>query len=256
MSIAYDSDNLDDIPTEAEIYAYYNDGEPGTATPFQLARHPGKGYSISRLRGVASYWKDVENGAATIQDFIDDFKAGLCHGIYIQWSRVASEFIPAAMTAGISGYDLWSAHWGATQLDPGAVWTQYQSPSSNPPTSGHFDLSYVYSAWVPKGEQMTNTSNTGVEAASGKEALAAPVVAAAATPSGNGYYLFGADGGVFCFGDAQPHNDGEGKSNLSGVTLAKPIVAAFVSRSGAGYTMVAADGGVFCFGDAAFHGSV
>lgn len=31
----------------------------------------------------------------------------------------------------------------------------------------------------------------------------APIVDAASTPSGNGYYLLGADGGVFCFGDAE-----------------------------------------------------
>lgn len=96
---------------------------------------------------------------------------------------------------------------------------------------------------------MTDVAPTGVT-------LAAPVVAAAPTPSGNGYYLFGADGGVFCFGDATPHNDSEGKFNLVGVALAKPIVSGFVTRSGNGYTLIGADGGVFCFGDAAFHGSV
>lgn len=35
------------------------------------------------------------------------------------------------------------------------------------------------------------------------KALQAPIVAASSTPSGNGYWLLGADGGVFCFGDAQ-----------------------------------------------------
>jgi len=34
------------------------------------------------------------------------------------------------------------------------------------------------------------------------QALAAPIVAQASTPSGHGYYLLGADGGVFTFGDA------------------------------------------------------
>lgn len=254
MSIAYDSDNLDDIPTEAEIYAYYNDGEPGTATPEQLARHPGKGYSITRVPGIKAYWMDVENGAATVSDFVNAFKAGEVYGIYISESKVQTELEPAAQSAGIVGqFDLWSAHWGATTLDPGAVWTQYQSPTSVPPTSGHFDLSYVWSGWIPKGE--THMTDVPTEAPTGVT-LAAPVVAACPTPSGNGYYLFGADGGVFCFGDATLHNDAEGKANLVGVTLAKPIAAAFVTRSGNGYTMVGADGGVFCFGDAVFHGSV
>ena len=36
----------------------------------------------------------------------------------------------------------------------------------------------------------------------GGEELHAPVVSAVATPSGEGYWLVAADGGVFCFGDA------------------------------------------------------
>jgi hypothetical protein len=34
------------------------------------------------------------------------------------------------------------------------------------------------------------------------KALSEPVVGAAATSTGQGLYLVGADGGVFCFGDA------------------------------------------------------
>ncbi len=37
----------------------------------------------------------------------------------------------------------------------------------------------------------------------GGKKLDAPVVAMAATGDGNGYYLAGADGGVFAFGDAE-----------------------------------------------------
>ena len=33
--------------------------------------------------------------------------------------------------------------------------------------------------------------------------LAAPIVGMAVTPAGNGYFLVGADGGVFTFGDAE-----------------------------------------------------
>jgi hypothetical protein len=35
-----------------------------------------------------------------------------------------------------------------------------------------------------------------------KNVLSAPIVSMDVTPSGNGYYLLGEDGGVFAFGDA------------------------------------------------------
>jgi hypothetical protein len=45
--------------------------------------------------------------------------------------------------------------------------------------------------------------------------LAAPIVDLAISPGGRGYWLLGLDGGVFCFGDALPGDDGLG--NLSPV---------------------------------------
>jgi type VII secretion-associated serine protease mycosin len=79
--------------------------------------------------------------------------------------------------------------------------------------------------------------------------LAAPVVAAAATPSGHGYWVIGADGAVYPFGDAAFHG-----SALS-LKLTAPIVGAAVTASGNGYWLLGRDGGVFSFGDAAFFGS-
>jgi 3D (Asp-Asp-Asp) domain-containing protein len=80
--------------------------------------------------------------------------------------------------------------------------------------------------------------------------LAAPVVAMARTPSGTGYWLAAADGGVFVYGDAAYHG------SLGGVALDKPIVGMAATPDGGGYWLVAADGGVFSFGDAAYHGSL
>ena len=79
--------------------------------------------------------------------------------------------------------------------------------------------------------------------------LASPVVAMAATPSGNGYWLVAADGGVFAFGDAVF------RGSTGGTRLAAPIVGMAATPSGGGYWLVAADGGVFAFGDAVFRGS-
>jgi len=80
--------------------------------------------------------------------------------------------------------------------------------------------------------------------------LNAPIVSVSATPDGHGYWLVGADGGVFAFGDATFHG------SVAGLNLNSPIVGIHSTADGQGYWEVAADGGVFAFGDAAFHGSV
>ena len=69
------------------------------------------------------------------------------------------------------------------------------------------------------------------------------------TPSGNGYWICGSDGGVFTFGDAQFCG------SLGDVELAAPIVGMTATPSGAGYWLLGKDGGVFNFGDAAFYGA-
>ena len=77
----------------------------------------------------------------------------------------------------------------------------------------------------------------------------APIVGMSATPSGRGYWLVGADGGVFSFGDARF------SGSTGGMRLNQPIVAMSATPSGHGYWLVGADGGVLSFGDARFFGS-
>jgi len=74
------------------------------------------------------------------------------------------------------------------------------------------------------------------------------IVGAAGAPGG-GYWLVGADGGVFSFGDAQFHG------SASTLHLNEPIVGMAATPDGGGYWLVGADGGVFSFGDAQFFGS-
>jgi hypothetical protein len=78
---------------------------------------------------------------------------------------------------------------------------------------------------------------------------AAPVVAAAATPSGRGYWLVARDGGVFTYGEAMFYGSLGGKGVSDVVGLA-------VDPAGTGYWLVGADGGVFAFGSAGFGGSL
>ena len=80
--------------------------------------------------------------------------------------------------------------------------------------------------------------------------LAAPITGMAATPSGNGYYLVGQDGGVFTYGDAVYHG------GTTGINLVDVIVSIEVEGDNSGYLLAARDGGVFAFGGARFEGSL
>ncbi len=77
-----------------------------------------------------------------------------------------------------------------------------------------------------------------------------PVHASSAYTPPTGYWLVGADGGVFSFGQVAFHGSTGGKA------LNAPIVGAARTPSSLGYWEVAADGGIFTFGDAAFYGSL
>jgi hypothetical protein len=75
------------------------------------------------------------------------------------------------------------------------------------------------------------------------------IVGTADTPFGFGYWMVGADGGVFSFGDAQFYG------STGDIHLNEPIVGMAATPDGGGYWLVASDGGIFSFGDAQFYGS-
>jgi hypothetical protein len=60
--------------------------------------------------------------------------------------------------------------------------------------------------------------------------------------TGSGYWLVGADGGIFAFGDA-PFRGSAGALHLTA-----PVVGMEVDRANNAYWMVGADGGVFAYG--------
>ena len=109
-------------------------------------------------------------------------------------------------------------------------------------------------AAVPASPWLGEVGQVGAVGAA--SALGAPGTAAhqpvglARTPSGHGYWVAAADGGVFSFGDATFHG------SMGGRTLNSPIVGITATPSGHGYWLAAADGGVFSFGDATFYGSM
>jgi hypothetical protein len=79
--------------------------------------------------------------------------------------------------------------------------------------------------------------------------LNAPIVDMAPTPDGGGYWMVGADGGVFSSGDAGFYG------STGSLVLNKPVVGMASTPDGKGYWFVASDGGIFAYGDAAFYGS-
>jgi hypothetical protein len=72
----------------------------------------------------------------------------------------------------------------------------------------------------------------------------------APTPDDQGYWLVGADGGIFDFGDAGFFG------SMGGTHLNEPIVGLAPTPDGQGYWLVGADGGIFALGDAPFIGSL
>ncbi|MFN8037014.1 MAG: hypothetical protein U0V73_13850 [Acidimicrobiia bacterium] len=78
----------------------------------------------------------------------------------------------------------------------------------------------------------------------------APVVGIAATRDGSGFWLAGADGGVFAYGSSRFAGSAVGSA------LRAPIVGIAATPSGNGYWLAGADGGVFSYGDAVYYGSM
>jgi hypothetical protein len=75
--------------------------------------------------------------------------------------------------------------------------------------------------------------------------------AIAATAGGQGYYVVGAGGGVFAFGDARFYGSVPGLGKR-----VSNIVAIAVTSDDKGYYLLGSDGGIFTFGDARFYGSL
>jgi hypothetical protein len=77
-----------------------------------------------------------------------------------------------------------------------------------------------------------------------------PIESAVSDPLGEGYWLVGADGGVFALGDAPFYG------SLGAQSIASTIVAMASTTDGGGYWVFGADGSVTTYGDAVSYGSM
>jgi hypothetical protein len=121
-----------------------------------------------------------------------------------------------------------------------------------------FSINSSGSAWCTSRIPITDTQSV-VARYSGNSVLAGSSGSTVQNVR-HGYWLLGADGGVFSFGDAQFYGSlpqigyspaGSGAPH----ELRAPLVGITSTISGQGYWLVASDGGVFTFGDAPFYGS-
>jgi hypothetical protein len=76
-----------------------------------------------------------------------------------------------------------------------------------------------------------------------------PIVAVAATPMGNGYWLVASDGGILARGDAHFYGSPSTRGGHH------DIVSIASTPDGRGYWLVAGSGGILSYGDARFYGS-
>jgi len=97
----------------------------------------------------------------------------------------------------------------------------------------------AFGATVSGAPYMGSASNLG---------LNQPIVGMAATPSGKGYWLVAADGGIFSFGDAHFYG------SLGAFKLPAPVVSMQRTASGKGYWMMTQNGHIYRFGDAKGYG--
>jgi hypothetical protein len=73
--------------------------------------------------------------------------------------------------------------------------------------------------------------------------LSAPIIGIAPTKTGKGYWLVGADGGVFCFGDAAYHGSAPANPSWGIGTKLNPVVGIALDESKAnGYVLIADSG--------------
>ena len=279
-------------------------GPVGTVVHLSGDIGPSCAAQAPKLSGVATEFLEFQRGAGYRQpnEWINVPVAtdGTWSATFVIPSFVGGQ----AMTNGSLGGDVTPGVWqfGLPTCSGPAPQVNFEVTSTTPPASSFVGIA------APGGGQgywlaqagggvysygdapfLGSTYSEGLSGLSGPRPLAAPIVGITAAPSGKGYWLVGADGGVFAFGDAgfygnvrdgvprvallassnaqgyvlpsstgieEPETDSAASPLATPMPLAAPISGAAPTLGGDGYWLVGADGGVFAFGDAGFYGSL
>lgn len=186
-------------------------------------------------------WVTNYGSAAEIMSAVNEFKA-LCESAF---KRPLMIYCDDSLAQWLGVQPEWEASYNPSPTGSPLLW-QYSDTGTVSGIPGNVDqdkwLGTLLQLHTYTGEIVPNTNNPD------NPSNAAPV-AIVGTPSGAGYYIFCADGGVFTYGDAVFYG------SAGAIKLNKPIVTAAMTPTGKGYVLVASDGGVFTYGDAQFEGS-
>ena len=182
-------------------------------------------------------------------------------------NAVVPATVPGAPTiaAATAGDAQANVNFAAPGTDGGAAITSYTvtaADSTTPANGGETATgsgSPVTVSGLTNGDTYTFTVTATNDKGTGPaSAVSTPVVPQSAPvtppllppPPAHGYWLVGADGGIFTFGSAQFHG------SAGSLRLQRPVVGIVPTNDRAGYWLDASDGGVFAFGDSGFYGSI
>ncbi len=229
--------------SSADTFTYSSCAIP-TVTGISPTSGPGAGGTVVTVTGTGF---EVAGSPATCVATGVDF--GSTAGTSMTVSSATS--ITVTSPAGTGSVNVTVMNAAGTSATSSSDMFTYAAPAA---AGGFFTLS-AYGKVYAYGSAMT-----GLGDASNLN-LNAPTIAMAVTPDGKGYWLLGADGGIFSYGDASFEgsagqiNPSRPAGGSNSFTPVKEIVGIVSTADGKGYWMVGQDGGVFAFGDATFVGS-
>lgn len=232
---------------DAGIERFFQELEPRFASKVVLMT-----FSEFGRRPEANGNSGTDHGAASLSFVVGQRVKGGLHGAYPSLTNVdrRGNFIPTVDFRSVYAtvVDRWLQ--GDSQEVLGANYEQFDLFGADPDATA-----VVGPARNPLARHgyMIVTSAGGVHNFGKHANFGSPwvnnVVAVRRHPTGDGYWVTGADGGIFAFGDSRYHG------SMGGRQLSAPIVDMAVTPDGGGYWLLGADGGIFSFGNARFFGS-